>query len=141
MRQGGCPDIQLHEDDVEAMEIILSLLHYKYALIRPPLSIATLASVAIQCAKYQCAATLLPLMMSSFTSIIQRNFDAGSLCLTVQQVASLVGAAHIFQAHSCWVDVSSVALNQLPPNFRSEWFTLKISRFIPREIPGKTKTS
>lgn len=66
-----CPEVSLQEDDPEAMEIILSILHYRFLESYQRLEPEKLAMVALHSDKYRCNNSLQPWINKWVTTIRQ----------------------------------------------------------------------
>ncbi|KAK2005303.1 hypothetical protein LZ32DRAFT_674805 [Colletotrichum eremochloae] len=101
---GTSPQVQLKEDDTEAMEIILSLLHFKikdeYKSIEPTL----LALVARESNKYGCTTALWPWIFSWLHGTPEPS------------------------------TISTRAIKQLAPGFRTSWSGQEVSPLLPQHI-------
>ncbi|KAK5994309.1 hypothetical protein PT974_04782 [Cladobotryum mycophilum] len=111
-RRGDCPSIPLREDNADAMEIILSILHYKNDDIPNLMDAESLAHVAIQSDKYDCNHALKPWIShwcKSFRDVKQPK-DMGFMLL----------AAYLFRSVDFY-GLSKQAAQELPPTFTTEW--------------------
>ncbi|KAL2882972.1 hypothetical protein SGCOL_001662 [Colletotrichum sp. CLE4] len=108
IQSGSKPDITLHDDNPEAMEMILSILHYKYQDKWYTLSARMVSVVAMQCDKYDCAASLRPWVNQWLANFGQ--VERGDVGYLLVATASL-GEAAKFQK------MSKAAVLQLPMNF------------------------
>ncbi|KAK1636136.1 hypothetical protein BDP81DRAFT_461479 [Colletotrichum phormii] len=107
-QSGLKPDITLHDDNPEAMEMILSILHYKYQDKWYTLSARMVSVVAMHCDKYDCAASLRPWVNQWLANFGQ--VERGDVGYLLVATASL-GEAAKFQK------MSKAAVLQLPMNF------------------------
>lgn len=109
IQNGGNPEIVLHEDDPEVMEIILSILHYRFQPNLHHLEPQMILKVAQHSDKYQCNKPLTPWIMQW----MQKAQKPGS----VRHFDYLLTAAHIFGAEEYLNTTSVAAIRNLPPNF------------------------
>ncbi|KAK3332906.1 hypothetical protein B0T19DRAFT_483060 [Cercophora scortea] len=63
--QGKPPTITVEEDDLDAMQTILGVLHFKINLVPSTITPEQIAKIAVHCDKYDCAA---PLRLFVFTA-------------------------------------------------------------------------
>ena len=136
IKQGTCPDVVLQDDDVEAMEIILSILHFKVdALDKPLKKLPILAKIAKQCDKYQCVD---PIRLSLFESFNTIDI-AGSLStatLTVEEVGVALGSTYILRHRAQMERFLAEALNILPLDFNTTWAKNEIAFMLPKAMIG-----
>ncbi|KAJ4203386.1 hypothetical protein NW767_005503 [Fusarium falciforme] len=126
VRQGECPEITLQEDDPEAMEIILSILHFKYSEKFSSLKPALLAAVARQSDKYSCNVALRP-WISTWLSGIESESDP-------KDIGLLLTAAYFFRSTESISTVSKGAVPHLNLDFDSEWSKHEMTAILPFEI-------
>ncbi|KAI8655164.1 BTB domain-containing protein [Fusarium keratoplasticum] len=126
VRQGECPEITLQEDDPEAMEIILSILHFKYSEKFSSLKPALLAAVARQSDKYSCNVALRP-WISTWLSGIENVSDP-------KDIGLLLTAAYFFRSTESISTVSKGAVPHLNLDFDSEWSKHEMTAILPFEI-------
>ncbi|KAF4470202.1 hypothetical protein FALBO_2874 [Fusarium albosuccineum] len=126
VRQGDCPEITLQEDDPEAMEIILSILHFKYHERFNKLSPSQLASVARQSDKYSCNAALRP-WISTWLSAIEDVSET-------KEIGLLLTAAYFFRSTDSISAVSKGAVPHLTLDFEAEWSRNEMTAVLPFEI-------
>ncbi|KAJ4219381.1 hypothetical protein FSOLCH5_012246 [Fusarium solani] len=132
VRQGECPEITLQEDDPEAMEIILSILHFKYSEKFSSLKPALLAAVARQSDKYSCNVALRP-WISTWLSGIEGVSDP-------KDIGLLLTAAYFFRSTESISTVSKGAVPHLNLDFDSEWSKHEVTAILPFEIKGSFLT-
>ncbi|KAK2005372.1 hypothetical protein LZ32DRAFT_513826, partial [Colletotrichum eremochloae] len=125
-KQGTSLQAQLKEDDTEAMEIILSLLHFKtkdeYKNIEPRL----LALVARESNKYGCTTAL-------WHWIFRWLHDTPEP-LNAEEHGCLLVATYLFGATDHWKAISTRAIKQLAPGFRTSWSGQEVLSLLPQHI-------
>ncbi|KAM5356554.1 hypothetical protein ACJ41O_003200 [Fusarium nematophilum] len=126
VQQGECPEITLQEDDPEAMEIILSILHYKHDKDFYKLEPVLLASVAQHSDKYRCNGVLRP-WASTWFSATEGESDPKELGL-------LLTAAYFFRCETYISSVSKSVIPHLSLDFESEWAKDEVIATLPSEI-------
>lgn len=104
-------DIILREDNPEAMEIILSILHHRHQERYNQLSPEMLLKVAGLCAKYQCTEPMQPWAPRWMQNISENK--------SIYYYADLFTVAHLFRSMDCLNAISTVAIRSLPPDFRA----------------------
>ncbi|OAQ58805.2 BTB/POZ domain-containing protein [Pochonia chlamydosporia 170] len=102
-------DILLHEDDPEAMEIMLSILHYRHQESYNQLSPEMLLKVAQHCDKYLCTERMQPRAFRWMQHISEDE--------SIQYYENLSKVAHLFKSVDCLIAISTVAIRSLPPHF------------------------
>ncbi|KAK1993388.1 hypothetical protein LX36DRAFT_537932, partial [Colletotrichum falcatum] len=126
LKQGACPRIQLKEDDMEAMEIILSLLHFKakdeYKNIEPRI----LALVARESDKYGCTTALSPWIFRWLHDTPEPS--------SAEEHGYLLVATYMFGATDNWKDISTRAIKQLAPGFGESWLGQEVLSLLPQHI-------
>lgn len=129
-QSGSRPEISLQDDNTEAMEVILSILHYKFLDEWNTLSAKSLATIAVHSDKYCCTASLNPWVdrwLANFQHTIERR-DVGYLLLAT----SALEEAPSFQR------VSRLAVLSLPLNFNFNlWHADDTLAALPEEVTGK----
>ncbi|KAF4976187.1 hypothetical protein FZEAL_7106 [Fusarium zealandicum] len=132
VRQGNCPEITLQEDDPDAMEIILSALHFKYSSRFTSLTPAELASVARQSDKYTCNGALQP-WISTWLSTIEDVADP-------KDAGLLLTAAYFFRSPESISIVSRKAIPHLNLDFEAGWSKDQTTAALPFEIKDALQT-
>jgi hypothetical protein len=128
-RQGNPPSIPLKEDDPDAVESILSLLHFRNLSIPDSMGPERLAMLAIQCGKYDCNGALRPwiaLWCDGYQNISSPE-DFGFMLL----------AAYLFRSTK-FPYISAKAAKALVPDFVSKWGKQKILALLPERVTGLT---
>ncbi|KAF7561310.1 hypothetical protein G7046_g2822 [Stylonectria norvegica] len=110
-KQGG--EVVLREDDIPAMNVLLSILHHHSDERYDKLSLQMLVAVAKQSDKYQCSATLRP-WVSQWVS------NAKDLTGSKDRGALLV-AIYLFSRPDLFNITSIEVVKHLSPNFQLEW--------------------
>jgi BTB/POZ domain len=127
-RRGDCPNILLGEDDPDAMETILSLLHYRnlgdYDVLEPK----ELATVALHSDKYDCTRALRP-WISQWLGSIRDTPSA-------EDRGFLLVAAYFFRASDHFENISASAVRLVTVDDVSMWASHGIMNLLPHEIRG-----
>jgi len=127
-RRGDCPTISMNEDDPQAMETILSVLHYQNLGAHESLSIKTLAVIAMQSDKYDCTAALRPWFYLWFR-------DAGKVSDKDDLLYLLVGA-YFINAPKHFADISARIVRNVTADFNSVWAKHDMTNLLPHYIRG-----
>ncbi|KAK3332899.1 hypothetical protein B0T19DRAFT_398626 [Cercophora scortea] len=131
LRQGGRPRIHVKEDDLTAMEIILSIWHMKIDRdINHCQSAETIAAVAILADKYDCTA-LFRVWESHWN---KDNRFWPDEWWTAEDTGYLILAAWLLRDSPEKFYAPRLAVKHLPLNFRSAW---KKNKTIEGHLPGK----
>ena len=138
VREGGRPDIFLKDDYLEAMEVVLSLLHFKTEVVRTPLPILKLAEIARQCDKYQCTEAVRPFLFESFNFLYGQSYTLNPL-QTEKEIALAVISAYLLKHNAHWERILETAFKSLSLNFLPEWFSLKLMLLLPKSIAGESR--
>ncbi|GKT41764.1 uncharacterized protein ColSpa_01945 [Colletotrichum spaethianum] len=136
IQNGLRPEICLQDDSPDAMEVILSILHYKYKSEWYTINAKCFAIIARHCDKYCCTESLKPWVdrwLAHLGRTIERR-DIGYLLAAT----SAVGEAVPFQK------ISQLAVLKLPLDYDfSSWSKIEtlasLSEEITRYITWKTK--
>jgi hypothetical protein len=127
-RRGDCPTILMGEDDPEAMEIILSLLHYQKFEVYDRLDPETLAAVALHSDKYDCTRALRPWTLQWF-----RNVTGTS---NADELGFFLVAAYFFHSSEHFKEISARAVRQAKADLESVWAEHDMITLLPQEIKG-----
>lgn len=130
-QRGECPHIPLKDDDPDAMEIILSILHFRSSETYESLEPEMLAKVARHSDKYQCNLPLRP-----WISQWVRNVREPS---NVEEHGLLLTAAYLFGFPEHFQEISSTAIRNVPAGFDTAWANHDIISFLPQEIKGECR--
>lgn len=126
---GLCPEIRLEEDDPEAMEILLSLLHFniqaKYTELEPRM----ITMVAQKSDKYECNRAMTP-----WTFKWLGNVGGG---LKPETYGLLLAAAYLFDAPEFFRSLSDTAIKNMPPRGLQTWLQDDLISLLPQEIQGE----
>lgn len=125
-----CPEVSLQEDDPEAMEIILSILHYRFLDSYQRLEPEMLAIVALHSDKYRCNNSLQPWINKWVTTIRQLE--------TVEEYGLLLTATHLFGIPEHFQSASVSAIRHVPQSFEEVWSQHDIISLLPQEVRGET---
>jgi hypothetical protein len=127
-QRGNCPRIPLEGDDPEAMQVILSILHFQNHTRYEALEPRELAAIAVQSDKYDCARALKPWI--SVWLAVDGNQKAEDLGL-------LLSAAYFFRAPGALKQISSLAIRQVGLDIVSSWADQEITALLPPELTGE----
>ena len=130
LRKGGCPTVSLEEDDPDAMETVLGLLHHRSDWEPNTLSPRALAVIAVHCDKYDCDHALKSMVHDWF---YYKDLDATS---TAEDYGYMFLAAHLFQSSS-FAHISKKATENLAPGFGSEWQKHEMLTRVPEWLESK----
>ncbi|KAK1972234.1 hypothetical protein LY78DRAFT_676233 [Colletotrichum sublineola] len=126
-RDGLKPDIHLQDDNPDAMDVILSILHYSFNNEWYTMNAESFAVIATHCDKYCCTASLMPWMqrwLANFNRTIELR-DIGYLLVST----SMIGESQAFQK------ISRMAVLRLPLNYDfSSWLEDKTLVNLPEEV-------
>ncbi|RYP26565.1 hypothetical protein DL768_011705 [Monosporascus sp. mg162] len=130
-RRGDCPTILMGEDDPEAMETILSLLHYRNVESYDRLDPKALAAVALQSDKYDCTRALRPWLSHWFRSVSETS--------NADELRFLLVAAYFFHASEHFIEISARVIRQAKADLESVWANHDMITLLPQEIKGATR--
>ncbi|OAA35383.1 BTB/POZ fold protein [Metarhizium rileyi] len=119
--------ITLRDDDPEAMDIMLSILHYRFRDDDHTLTPEMLLKVAQHSNKYGCNEALYP-WATKWMQIVSEG-------MSIKEYDCLLTAAHSFGAEERLRRISVVAIRNLPPNFLALEQDLQLPRTLKSE-PG-----
>ncbi|KAK1994830.1 hypothetical protein LX36DRAFT_683428 [Colletotrichum falcatum] len=126
-QDGSKPNISLHDDSPDAMDVILSILHYSYNNEWYTMSAESFAVIVTHCDKYRCTPSLMPWMerwLANFNRPVDLR-DIGHLLVAT----SIIGESQAFQR------ISRLAVLQLPLDFDfSSWLGDQTSVDLPEEF-------
>ncbi|KAJ5113100.1 hypothetical protein N7456_001634 [Penicillium angulare] len=130
------PDIELHDDDAEAMSTLFNVLHFRETGEVLKMDIKRLAKVAIHCDKYDCARALTPWIPYWFNQLeaLPTGSESDEPQPTVEETGLLLLAAHFFRALTIFSDHFAQAQKILPPGFELEWAKTLDLRLMSDEI-------
>jgi len=126
---GSRREINLEDDDPDAMEIILSVLHYKDFVRFERLDAEQLAAVAKQGDKYLCNSALKPWIPQWFAHLEK---EGGNL-----KLGMLLVAAYFFGAGNAFENITARTVRELPRLFLSAWEEQPSLALLPSETRGK----
>ncbi|KAH0420237.1 hypothetical protein CcaCcLH18_14126 [Colletotrichum camelliae] len=135
LRKSICPEITLEEDWPKEMETLLSMLHFHNLHYYRNLDPRTIALVAYQSDKYDCAGALVPWGFKWFHEIGQ---------LTDEEYGYLLTAAYLLDSDEDFREVLHTAIRQMTPNFRAAWDSNELIDRLPqnmKSIHSKTISS
>lgn len=137
---GQCPEIDLPEDEVRAMDVILSIIHHK----EPDQTISArpaptlLASIAMHGDKYDCTKVLHPWFVTWFESSLKGSVSRYGW-------GHLILAAHFFQNQKLFKRVTDGALKNLTHKNLAEWerskAMAKVIQFLPESLMRESSPS
>lgn len=128
-RNEKCPEVTLQDDYIDAMEVILSILHYRFLDTCWRLEPEMLVRVAVQSDKYQCNDSLQPWISQWVTNI--RELE------TVEEYGLLITATSLFGIPEHLRSTSALAIRRLPPSFDKTWSQHDMIHFLPEHIKGE----
>ncbi|TWU74162.1 hypothetical protein ED733_000109 [Metarhizium rileyi] len=118
--------ITLRDDDPEAMDIMLSILHYRFRDDDHTLTPEMLLKVAQHSNKYGCNEALYP-WATKWMQIVSEG-------MSIKEYDCLLTAAHSFGAEERLRRISVVAIRNLPPNFLALEQDLQLPRTLKNQI-------
>ncbi|KAH7302893.1 hypothetical protein B0I35DRAFT_329428, partial [Stachybotrys elegans] len=125
IRKGICPEIRSEDDDPEAMEVLLSILHFwiyaQYEKFEPK----TLLTIPIQCDKYDCIRALKPWISVWLSPDEPQETEEPGL---------LLSAAHLFRASDCLQIISKAATRQVSLETAMSWPNQELMTLMPSEL-------
>lgn len=124
-----CPEVSLPEDDPEVMEIILSILHYRFLDSYQRLEPEMLATVALHSDKYQCNNSLQPWINKWVTSV--RELER------VEEYGLILTATYLFGIPEHFQSASVSAIRHVPQSFEEVWSQHDIISLLPQEVKGE----
>ncbi|OAQ58906.1 hypothetical protein VFPPC_16937 [Pochonia chlamydosporia 170] len=122
------PEVSLQEDDPEAMEIILSILHYRFLDSYQRLEPEMLAIVALHSDKYRCNNSLQPWINKRVTTVRQLE--------TVEEYGLLLTATYLFGIPEHFQFASISAIRHVPQSFEEVWSQHDTISLLPQEVNG-----
>lgn len=128
IQEGMRSEVVLKEDEPEAMEVLLSALHYDKHDRFDVLDLRMLALVAIHSKKYQCNMALRPWVSMWFTNA-REAVDA-------QDHGLAITAAYHFDSPNSFEKVTSKAVFELRPNYQEDWSSDELICLLPRKTIG-----
>lgn len=125
VQKGLCPEILLAEDDQEAMQILLSILHFKNPEDYFQLDAEVIAKIAVHCDKYDCIEAMKP-----WASIWLDGdgFDG--------DVGLFLSAAFNFRSSSALRKLSFIAIRDVDLETAAKWAKKEMIYSIPDELLG-----
>ncbi|KFA81335.1 hypothetical protein S40288_08300 [Stachybotrys chartarum IBT 40288] len=128
LKLGKPPRIFLVDDEVDAMEIILSILHHQPTPSCNEATPEVLASVAVHSDKYSCNRVLQP-WVSRW--LLQARSTA-----TPDDYGLLLSAAYLFESDSDTLETSRSIIKELTRDFDTTWSQHEIISRVPQELRG-----
>ncbi|KAK1850404.1 hypothetical protein CCHR01_06951 [Colletotrichum chrysophilum] len=125
LRKSICPEIALEEDWPEEMGILLSMLHFHNLHHFRDVEPKTVALIAYQRDKYDCAAAIIPWGFKWFHGTGQ---------LTDEQFGYLLTAAYLLDSDEDFRAISGAAIRQMTLYFRAVWDGNELIDRLPRNI-------
>ena len=127
LRNGESLCVELPEDDADAMEIIFRVLHHDPGLIRISKSLESLAVLAVHSDKYDCSNSLRPWVELWLAA--QQSVEKTAVNLGLQLLIHFK-----LQASARFLEVSALAIKELPPYFATEWKGHQLLHFLPNKV-------
>jgi hypothetical protein len=127
VRSGQCPEITLEEDDPDAMDIILSCLHFKNTATSLTLQVFT--SVAIHSDKYNCGQAL-----TAWVSLWYRELGTS---LDSRDLETLLSAAYLFRQPDVFENASKNFLRHSTICLGKEQDASEIMCRLPDNLQGR----
>lgn len=131
LKDGEDSLVHLGEDDGDAMEIILRVLHHDTCDFVAPTELEALASLALHCDKYDCYYILRPWVAQWLLPIRQAKRTVIGLGLQLFIAFNLRDSNHFSK-------IFAQASTDLSPNFASEWESHGLLRILPDKIVCKS---
>ncbi|GKT64726.1 hypothetical protein ColTof4_07123 [Colletotrichum tofieldiae] len=126
-QKGLRPNIYLHDDSPDAMEVILSILHYKYKSEWNIMSPESFAVIATHCDKYCCTASLRP-WVDKWIANCSRTIER-------RDIGYLLVATYAFGEPLPFQKISRLAVLQLPLDYDfNSWSEDETLASLPREV-------
>jgi hypothetical protein len=125
------PTIHLEEDDVDAMDFIMSNIHFKPDRIRDISTASAITDIAIQSDKYDCNAALTP-WIRLWCHPDRFPIDTQS---KVRDMGFGLLAAYLFKS-SGFLAMSGSYVKDLPPQFDKHWSDYKCLSRLPKTVQG-----
>ncbi|ROT35416.1 hypothetical protein SODALDRAFT_284129 [Sodiomyces alkalinus F11] len=124
-KAGTFPRIELEEDDSEAMEAILSLLHFRNGTEYTTMKPEKLAAIALHCNKYQCTNALRPwLHLWLDSEKVPKAYDIGFL----------LSAAFFFEDAKHFRRISALAIRHVDIVTASLWQEQDVTALMATEL-------
>lgn len=127
-RRGDCPAIVLGDDDLEGMETILSLLHFRTLKRFDTLTPEALAAVALQSDKYDCARALRPWVSHWFRGV-RGTTDP-------EKLGFLLVAAYFLRIPDQFLALSARTVRHANASLAATWAKHETISLLPQEIRG-----
>lgn len=131
IRRAEHPDIILEEDEPEAMEIILSILHHRPCDQNETLEPGLLASIARHSDKYQCSKVLQPWALQWFSQVRSPA--------NAEEYGLLLSAAYLLESTANFRSISAKIARDLDINFDHEWSELSLMSRLPQRLLGNSR--
>ncbi|KAK3906043.1 hypothetical protein C8A05DRAFT_12187 [Staphylotrichum tortipilum] len=125
-RRGDCPTIVMGDDDLDGMETILSLLHFRTLKRYDTLTPEALAAIALLSDKYDCAKALRP-WVSHWFRAVRGTTDP-------EKLGFLLVAAYFLRIPSQFLALSARAVRHASISLASIWAKHDIISLLPHEI-------
>jgi hypothetical protein len=125
------PSILLDEDEVNAMDFILSSLHYKYDRIKDQLSASAIADIAVQSDKYDLHGVLAPWI----NLWCHPDRFPVSPASKIRDMGYGLLVAYLFQSPNL-LAMSANYAKKLPRNFAKSWKSNKFMSRLPKIFQG-----
>lgn len=136
VRKGEVPCIEFPEDDAEAMDVILRILHYSSKGVPFDVAPEPLAAIAIHRDKYDCGKALTVWVRHWLNA---KSFTGLSIESLPESIGFTVVAAYKFRCRAAFLStVASRASKFLRLDFRAAWEQQPVMALLPETFAGKT---
>ncbi|KAG7285745.1 hypothetical protein NEMBOFW57_008039 [Staphylotrichum longicolle] len=126
---GEIPTIELHEDDIAAMDFILSVIHFKTDRLNHLLTAEEIAKIAVQSDKYDLNNSLAP-WISQWCDHRRFPVSAGN---KLRDMGYGILAAYLFQS-PLLERMSTEFVQNMPPDFAETWEKHHLMERLPEYI-------
>jgi hypothetical protein len=131
LAHGGPVSISLDEDDPQAVQVILRVLHHQTPDPSINLDLSLIANVALHSDKYDTCTVLEPWIahwLDALQPVGKSPIDIGLFLL----------ATHMIRARSRFTLASSMALRDLAEGFERSWSTHELLQYLPNATIRKS---
>jgi hypothetical protein len=128
---GKRPTFTLEDDNLEAMDFILSTLHCKESRIKDEYTALSIADIAVQAHKYDCNRALLP-WIRLWCDPDRFPVDSAR---KVRDMGYGLLVACLFRSPK-FTDMSAKYAKELPPDFAISWKNYKSMSRVPKIVRG-----
>lgn len=129
LKDDGSTYVDLPEDDGDAMEVILRVLHHAPLEIPASMDLPILAAVAVHCDKYDCTDVLRPWILDWLGAISPIDMTPVNLGLQLLTTVEI-------QASRQFRETFLLASKELNAEFLTEWNQHEMLQSLPEKIAG-----